>query len=255
MRYQVGLRHEKVRELLLARALFGAAPHLEHGEDEGAGDEEAADSEAAMWKALEELPDGDEAFLDDPYGIAVSWEEKFGRKAGSPAATTDPAPGGRSRLLAPATRRRLRPTRARRRRRGATSRDERASRLGRPRPPPSALPNGLAQAANVRFRRIGADVLLTNDTGDWEFLTADEFNAFVAGCLPAGSPKLASLQQKGMLANARSEDEEIALVGRRKGFVTCGPYLHILITTLRCNQACVYCLTRAARGWAPPATT
>ena len=43
-----------------------------------------------MWKALEELPDGDEAFLDDPYGIAVSWEERFGRKAGSPAAPAAP---------------------------------------------------------------------------------------------------------------------------------------------------------------------
>ena len=100
LRFQVGLRHEKVRELLLVRALFGAAPQLEHAD--GDADEDAAedadedgaieDNEAAMWKALEELPDGDEAFLDDPYGIAVSWEEKFGRKAGSPAAPGAQAP-------------------------------------------------------------------------------------------------------------------------------------------------------------------
>jgi His-Xaa-Ser system protein HxsD len=89
LRHQVGLRHEKLRELLLARALFGAAPQLEHGDDD---DEDAADdSEEAMWKALEELPDGDEAFLDDPLGIAVSWEERFGHKAGSPAVPVAPA--------------------------------------------------------------------------------------------------------------------------------------------------------------------
>ena len=107
--------------------------------------------------------------------------------------------------------------------------------------PPGAVPNGLALAANVRFRRIGDDVVVTNDTGDWVVLTLAEWSAFVASELPADSPKLASLKESGMLAGARSEEEEAELVGRRKGFVTNGPYLHILITTLRCNQACVYC--------------
>jgi uncharacterized protein len=107
--------------------------------------------------------------------------------------------------------------------------------------PPAAVPNGLAQAANVRFRRLGDDVLVTNDTGDFEFLTAAEFEAFVAGTLPADSPKLASLKDKGFIAGVRAEADEVDLMARRKQFVTYGPYLHILITTLRCNQACVYC--------------
>jgi His-Xaa-Ser system protein HxsD len=94
LRHQVGLRHEKVRELLIARALFGAAPQLEHGDDESDGDHEHGTTDADMWKALEELPDGDEGFLDDPLGIAVSWEERFGRKAGSPAAPAAPEADG-----------------------------------------------------------------------------------------------------------------------------------------------------------------
>jgi His-Xaa-Ser system protein HxsD len=90
LRHQVGLRHEKVRELLLARALFGAAPQLEHADDEAPDSGATGTTDADLWKALEELPGGDETFLDDPLGIAVSWEERFGRKAGSPV-TAPPA--------------------------------------------------------------------------------------------------------------------------------------------------------------------
>jgi His-Xaa-Ser system radical SAM maturase HxsB len=107
--------------------------------------------------------------------------------------------------------------------------------------PPDVVRNGLAQAANLRFRRVGDGVIITNDTGNFELLTQDEFRALVAGSLSPDSPKHAALEEKGMLAGARSEAEEAALVARRKEFVAYGPYLHILITTLRCNQACVYC--------------
>jgi His-Xaa-Ser system protein HxsD len=86
LRSRIAERHEKVRETIVARALFGAAPRL----PEEAGGEPLPDPRAALDPQF--LPaDGDD-YLEDPLGIAVPWEEKFGASAPGAAPATPDAP-------------------------------------------------------------------------------------------------------------------------------------------------------------------
>jgi His-Xaa-Ser system protein HxsD len=69
LRHRIGQRHEKLRETIVARALFGAAPEMERGAP--GGDLPALDPK--------HLPGEEDDYLDDPLGIAVPWEEKYGK--------------------------------------------------------------------------------------------------------------------------------------------------------------------------------
>lgn len=88
LRARLGERHEKVREALVARALFGAAP--EQGQPAPPATDEQLGLEARF------LPASDDDYLEDPLGIAVPWEEKYARAeapAAAPAPPADVAPG------------------------------------------------------------------------------------------------------------------------------------------------------------------
>lgn len=100
---------------------------------------------------------------------------------------------------------------------------------------------GLGGLGLFRFRDVDGRVLLTNDPGDHALLSREEFQGLLAGTLAADSPRRAELLAKGFLAGGRTQEEEATLVARRKAFCGTGPYLHVLVTTLRCNQGCVYC--------------
>ena len=100
---------------------------------------------------------------------------------------------------------------------------------------------GLDGLAHFRFRGLGERVLLTTDTGEHAFVAPGELEALVEGTLPVDAPVRAVLRERGFLAGSRTPEEIAARVARRKAFVTVGPYLHVLVTTLRCNQGCVYC--------------
>jgi uncharacterized protein len=107
--------------------------------------------------------------------------------------------------------------------------------------PPAVDPAGPPGLANVRFRRLGDQVLVTNDAGDHELLTQEEFKQLATAGLPPSSPTLAALREKGLVEDGRSQAETTAILARRRAFLSLGPYLHVLIATLRCNQTCVYC--------------
>ncbi len=108
-------------------------------------------------------------------------------------------------------------------------------------PPLDAPLPGLEEAAPFRFRQVGERTLLTNDAGEHVFLKATEFSAFLQGELPADSPRRRELLGKHFVNSDRAQDEIVSRFARRKAFCGVGPYLHVLVTTLRCNQACVYC--------------
>lgn len=84
LRAALGERHEKVREALVARALFGAAPEQQ---PEAA----APPTDAQLGVDPSFLPASDDDYLEDPLGIAVPWEEKY---AGGGEATPAPAAAG-----------------------------------------------------------------------------------------------------------------------------------------------------------------
>lgn len=77
LRRRIAARHERVRETIIARALFGAAPVVPA---------EPAGLDPKF------IPAADDDYLDDPLGIAVPWEEKYGNKTPD-AAPKDAAPG------------------------------------------------------------------------------------------------------------------------------------------------------------------
>lgn len=83
LRRHLAARHEKVRELIVARALFGAAPELPP----------APVDDAALGLDPAQVPAQGDDFLDDPLGIAVPWEEKYGK--GADAGDAGSAPGER----------------------------------------------------------------------------------------------------------------------------------------------------------------
>jgi His-Xaa-Ser system protein HxsD len=62
MREQLSRRASRLREIILERALMSAQPAGEDGEGPGEGTAVSADAD----------------YLDDPLGIAVPWEEKYG---------------------------------------------------------------------------------------------------------------------------------------------------------------------------------
>lgn len=101
--------------------------------------------------------------------------------------------------------------------------------------------HGLEGLANFRFRRLGEKVLLTGDAGEYAFVPVADFEALVAGRLPADAPARAILREKGLLQGSRTDEERAVQLARRKDFTAGGPYLHVMVVTLRCNQACVYC--------------
>jgi uncharacterized protein len=108
-------------------------------------------------------------------------------------------------------------------------------------PPREAPLRGLDEAGHFRFRRVGDRVLLTDDAGDHLFLATVDFNRFLTGELPLDSPRRAELREKHFIDSDHAHDEIAVRLARRKAFCSVGPYLHVLVTTLRCNQACIYC--------------
>jgi uncharacterized protein len=103
---------------------------------------------------------------------------------------------------------------------------------------PSAPP---ADLAPLRFREIGGEVLLTNDVGDWVFVSRDEFSGMAGGGLAEGTPLHERLAAKNFIRSRLDPDALAARLRKKKRFLDYGPNLHIMVVTLRCNETCVYC--------------
>jgi His-Xaa-Ser system protein HxsD len=84
LRERASTKYGRMREALLAKALFSAAPGLA-ADDEPAPEAAPADGPETppeVEAALADLPPEAEYsdYLEDPLGIAMSWEEKYGAK-------------------------------------------------------------------------------------------------------------------------------------------------------------------------------
>jgi uncharacterized protein len=91
------------------------------------------------------------------------------------------------------------------------------------------------------FRAIGGEMLLTNDFGDWVFVTQDEFGELARGRFAEGSALFTRLAAKNFVRSKLDVEKTVERVRRKKRFLNYGPNLHILVVTLRCNETCVYC--------------
>lgn len=100
---------------------------------------------------------------------------------------------------------------------------------------------GLSKVMPFRFGALGDRVLLTNEVGGYAICSKEEFEAFVSGTLPEGSAKYSELLSKHFFNVPGAVDATAQQYGTKNAFLFNGPYLHIVIVTLRCNEVCAYC--------------
>jgi His-Xaa-Ser system radical SAM maturase HxsB len=87
-----------------------------------------------------------------------------------------------------------------------------------------------------RFRRTPFGYVTTTDTGDWRVVPLRTFETACRGFLAGDAGALRALRLP-----SPSVHEAALRAAKRRSFVFQGPSLHILVVTLRCNQACAYC--------------
>lgn len=97
-----------------------------------------------------------------------------------------------------------------------------------------------------RFARLRSvdRVLVTADTGEFALLENDAFAALVERRLEPSSSVYRDLVARGFIADGTADAAwplRVAQLRTRKAFARPAPSLHILVLTLRCDHACVYC--------------
>ncbi len=96
-----------------------------------------------------------------------------------------------------------------------------------------------------RFKNIKDKVLMTNDFGNYSFLTKEEFRNLLEGKMGDSEPKMKELKDRGFIKTDLNVDKALTLYRKRNASIFYGPFLHIMVMTLRCNYKCVYCQASA----------
>jgi len=92
---------------------------------------------------------------------------------------------------------------------------------------------------NYRKKRYDSGVLLTTDTGQWTFLTNDEYKNFKFNKINQDLYK--KLEKNHIVINESNEREVEKEFRRYYWHLLTGTSLHIIVPTLRCNFTCKYC--------------
>ncbi len=96
-----------------------------------------------------------------------------------------------------------------------------------------------------RFKKLGPKYLLTNELGDFIFLKEREFKSFQEGKIKPESPVYEELDKKHFTSQSwqceNCQQRFIQRYSQRREYLSQGPGLHIIIVTLRCDHACIYC--------------
>lgn len=100
---------------------------------------------------------------------------------------------------------------------------------------------GLGTVNPFRYGQLGERMLITNDAGEFAFLSREEFEQFVEGGLDERSGRYDELKKKSFFQSDEATNELARKYARKNSFLFNGPYLHIVIVTLRCNEVCTYC--------------
>lgn len=95
---------------------------------------------------------------------------------------------------------------------------------------------------NFRFNKLDGNYLLTTDSGEWVFLTDDEFGLLLENKFKKGDALYEKLDQHGFI---RRKDRELAEYVRKylqlNRSLLQGPSLFMFVVTLQCNHRCLYC--------------
>lgn len=95
-----------------------------------------------------------------------------------------------------------------------------------------------------RFERIEDEVFISNEVGEFLYLTSEEFSKFVEQKLISTDKAFKDLKSKQVIAenNINNIVDMLATKYRtKKHFLTEFTSLHMLVATLRCNSNCSYC--------------
>ena len=95
-----------------------------------------------------------------------------------------------------------------------------------------------------RFDRIEDKVFLTNEVGEYLYVTEQEFENFISHSLEYDSKVYNDLKSKQIIADNHIEDviNMLAVKYRtKKNFLSEFTSLHMVVTSLRCNSNCSYC--------------
>ena len=99
------------------------------------------------------------------------------------------------------------------------------------------------QILPLRFRRRDGNVFLTNEVGEFAYLSDADFSAFVGRKLHPGAAYY-DLKSKHFLADG---DARVAVkllatkVRTKRSFLDGFTRLHIFVVSLRCEHSCPYC--------------
>ena len=101
-----------------------------------------------------------------------------------------------------------------------------------------------------RFLPHGEDVLVVNFVGDYKIVAVDDFSRLLAGTLQPTETIFKDLQGLEVISSGDAEADVAVLATRyrtKKAFLNDFTVLHMVVTTLRCNQQCRYCHATAKK--------
>lgn len=92
-----------------------------------------------------------------------------------------------------------------------------------------------------RFEPLAGGMLVSNDFGGWLVLSNEEFRSLKTGRFSRNTRLLARLSRRGFMRERLDFESLTRDLGGLYRHSFNGPSLHILVVTLKCNHACVYC--------------
>ncbi len=99
---------------------------------------------------------------------------------------------------------------------------------------------------NYNFHRFKkGKILVTTEHGAWALLDEREFELFQFHRVHEDPSLFSLLKEKGLIVTESNVGGIIEDQKKRFSFLFQGPSLHIVVPTMRCNQRCVYCHSRA----------
>ena len=101
-----------------------------------------------------------------------------------------------------------------------------------------------------QFAKFESGVLVVNFVGDYKIISAEDFGLFLSGGLQESSELFHDLQGMQIVSTGDVETDIEILATRyrsKKAFLDDFTTLHMVVTTLRCNQQCRYCHATAKK--------
>lgn len=104
--------------------------------------------------------------------------------------------------------------------------------------------------APFHFKKLKGKILITNDSGQYDFLTPEEFKGFVNNELNYEAPLYERLKEEHFLWDTSLEKfaEDVKNELRSgKSYLFSATSLHIFVVTNFCNGCCVYCQAQSTK--------